>query len=89
MYDSEISTIEHYRVQFDQECSSHDPDARTTGTAYLSALGALVDAFNCGAGADADLMGHDTTGTLSRVEERVVWAETERHRVRQAMSMLH
>ena len=85
MYDSEISTMEECRVRLEREQASSDPKAGATAAAYLVALGAFVDAFNHGPGADTYRMGHDSTGTLHRVEDHVVWAEAERHRVRHAM----
>lgn len=88
MFDSEISTMEQYRVRFERECASSDTAARATSAEYIRALGAFVDAFNNGPGADPDLLGHDSTGTLSRVESHVEWAEGERHRVRHAVDKL-
>ena len=88
MFDSEIATMEQYRVRFERQRDSRDPEARDTAAAYLTALGVFVDAFNNGPGASAERMGHDTTGTLSRVEDHVVWAEAERHRVRRAVEDL-
>ncbi|HEX8433132.1 MAG TPA: hypothetical protein VF625_17725 [Longimicrobium sp.] len=85
MYDAEISTMEQCRVRFEREHASGDSGARATAAEYLASLGAFVDAFNNGPGADAYRMGHDGTGTLKRVEDHVVWAEAERHRVRHAM----
>jgi hypothetical protein len=86
MYDAEISSMEEYRVRLEREQASADPHARTTAGEYLVALGVFVDAFNNGPGADAYRMGHDTTGALHRVEDHVVWAEAERHRVRHAIA---
>jgi len=85
MYEAEISTIEGYRVRLEREHASADPKEHATAAVYLASLSAFVDAFNNGPGADTYRMGHDTTGALHRLEERVVWAEAERHRVRDAM----
>lgn len=85
MYEAEISTMEGYRVRLEREHASADPKAHATAAAYIASLSAFVDAFNNGPGADTYRMGHDTTGALHRLEDHVVWAEGERHRVRHAM----
>ena len=85
MYDAEKNTIETYRLKFDTEMANGGVAARESGNAYMVALGAFVDAFNKGPGKDSARMGSDTTGTLSRIEDHVVWAEAERHRVRKAL----
>jgi hypothetical protein len=85
MYEAEISTIEEQRVRLEQEHASADPNERATAAAYLASLGAFVDDFNNGPGADTYRMGHDTTGALHRLADHVVWAEAERLRVRHAM----
>ncbi|HEX8673279.1 MAG TPA: hypothetical protein VF710_15400 [Longimicrobium sp.] len=85
MYEAEISSIEEQRVQLAWEQASADPQARATAATYIASLGAFVDDFNNGPGADTYRMGHDTTGALRRLADHVVWAEAERHRVRRAM----
>jgi hypothetical protein len=88
MYDAERATIEVFRIKFDQQLAERTPEARATAAQYMNALSAFVDAFNDGPGADSHQMGSDTTGALSRIEENVVWAETERHRVRTALNSI-
>lgn len=86
MYEAEISSIEEHRVRLEREHASADPKAHETAAVYLASLSDFVNGFNNGPGADTYRMGHDTTGALRRLEERVVWAEAERHRVRHAMA---
>lgn len=88
MYDAEKATIEALRLQFDRQVAARQPEARTTATEYMAALTAFVDAFNNGPGADPHQMGDDTTGALNRIEDHVVWAEAERHRVRKALNSI-
>jgi hypothetical protein len=88
MYDAELATIEALRLQFERQLAAREPEARTIGKQYMAALAVFVDAFNDGPGADPRLMGEDTTGTLRRIEERVEWAEAERHRVRKALNAI-
>jgi len=82
MYDAEISTIDALRLQFERQLTARDIEVRTTAAEYTAALTVLIDAFHDGHGAESLAMSHDTTGTLNRIEARVVWAEAERHRVR-------
>jgi hypothetical protein len=88
MYDAEKATMEALRLRFDRQLAARKPEARTTATEYMAALAAFVDAFNDGPGADPQQMAHDTTGALSRIEDDVVRAEAERHRVRTALSTI-
>ncbi len=88
MYDAEKATIEALRLQFDQQVAARLPEARTTAMEYMAALDAFVDAFNDGPGADPRQMANDTTGELNRIEDHVVWAEAERHRVRAALNAI-
>jgi hypothetical protein len=88
MYEVEQASVEQFRLKFAQQVEAGEPSARATGSAYMVALGTFVDAFNNGPGADSQRMGSDTTGMLCRIEEHVVWAEGERHRVRKALSTL-
>jgi hypothetical protein len=88
MYDAEQASVKQLRLKFEQEMETGAPTARATGSAYMVALGMFVDAFNDGPGADTRRMGSDTTGALCRIEEDVVRAEGERHRVRKALSTL-
>ena len=85
MYDAEKSTVQTDRRRFDTDVAAGAPSARASGNAYMVSLGAFVDAFNEGPGCDSGRMGSDTTGALSRLEEEVVWAEAERHRVRKVL----
>jgi hypothetical protein len=86
MYDSEKAEMEALRLRFERQVAAREPEARATGTEYMAALAAFVDAFNDGPGADPRQMGQDTTGTLNRMEDDVVRAEAERHRVRTALN---
>lgn len=88
MFDAEKATIETLRLEFERQVAAREPEARTTATEYMAALTAFVDAFNDGPGAHPREMSHDTTGTLSRIEDHVVWAEAERHRVRMALNTI-
>ncbi|MDQ3605307.1 MAG: hypothetical protein M3418_03850 [Gemmatimonadota bacterium] len=88
MFDAEKATIETLRLQFERQVAAHQPEARTTAAEYMAALTAFVDAFNDGPGSDPGEMAHDTTGTLNRIEDHVVWAEAERHRVRTALNTI-
>jgi hypothetical protein len=86
MFDAEIATMEECRVKFEKEFEARAPATRASGKGYIDALTAFVERFNKGPGADSRRMGSDTTGTLDRVEDHVVWAEGERHRVRKALN---
>jgi len=88
MYDAELNTIETCRLAWERHSAAHAPGARATAGRYMDALGALIDAFNQGPGADPRRMDGDTTGALSRAEDEVEWAEAERHRVRKALRAL-
>ena len=88
MYDSERATMETVRIRFEKQIADHGPDARSTAAEYMTALGAFMDRFNNGPGADSRRMGADTTGTLHRLEDDVVWAEGERHRVRRVLDTI-
>jgi hypothetical protein len=88
MFDAEIFTMEQSRVRFERTRACSHTEACATAAVYVTDLGAFVDAFTRGPGADPHRMGRDITGTLSRVKEHVVWAEAERHRVRHAVHNL-
>src|SRR5688572_20097523 len=88
MYDAEKDTVQTFRLKFDTDMEEGSGSARASGTAYMIALGVFVDAFNEGPGKDSQRMGADTTGTLHRLEDDVVWAEGERHRVRRALTTI-
>ena len=88
MYDAERDTVQTHRLKFDSQIEEGASAARESGNAYMLALGAFVDAFNQGPGCDSRRMGADTTGALSRLEDDVVWAESERHRVRKVLTSI-
>jgi hypothetical protein len=85
MYEENRAEIDQIKARFDRQIEQQSVEARRTADEYLTALGNFVEAFNNGPGADAHLMNEDTTGELHRVEDRVAWAELERHRVRRAL----
>jgi hypothetical protein len=88
MYDSEKATMEALRLELERQLADRAPEARATAMKYMNALAAFVDAFNEGPGADPRQMGHDTTGALTRIEDEVVLAEAERHRVRAVLGTM-
>lgn len=85
MYDEEKAKIDEKASRFNRLLKDRDPEARSAGEEYLAALTDLIQSFNTGPAADERVMEVDTTGELSRTEDRVEWAEKERHRVRKAM----
>ena len=62
MYDSERATMETVRIRFEKQIADHGPDARSTAAEYMTALGAFMDRFNNGPGADSRRMGADIIG---------------------------
>jgi hypothetical protein len=86
MYERRRAEIDAMRTRFDQELAERLPKARHTAEEYLEMLGDLINTVEAGPVADPVLNDLDTTGTLDRAEEFEVWAETERHRVRRALS---
>jgi len=86
MYDSKIDAIDRLRSRFERDAAARPAQFQTSAKEYVEALSDFVDVFNHGPGADARLMGLDTTGTLDRVEEYAAWAEEERRRVRKLMA---
>lgn len=88
MFDEKKAVIDALRLRFDRQLAAREPEARATAVEYMAALTAFVDAFNEGPGADSRQMAHDTTGALSRIEDEVVLAEAERHRVRAALNTI-
>lgn len=85
MYDGKKAKIDETASRFNRLLENRDPDARSAGEEYLAALTDLIQSFNTGPAADERVMDVDTTGELTRTEERVEWAEQERHRVRKAL----
>ena len=85
MYAENRAEIDRLGKDFERQLSERASTARTAGEEYLGALTALIDAYNDGPAAEPQLLALDTTGELKRVEEYVVWAEQERHRVRRSL----
>ena len=86
MYDAERARIQEVRTRFEREVAEHSPTTLTTAREYLDALTQFLTTFNEGPGGDPRLLGLDTTGELSRLEEQARWAEEERGRVRRILA---
>lgn len=89
MYDAKRARIDTLKARVERQATERSPEYRRTAEEYVAALTDFVDTVNHGPGADPRLLGLDTTGELTRLQERAAWAEEELRRIRSSLSRTH